>query len=571
MSTTPAPTGSKCVYRLNVNSVSNPDPITGGLLVNSAATHPGIFNVPLTALNQGLGIANPTVSDVDNLFTFTEPLNNDRITCNVTGDYVISSSIGCLSNVLTPNNLMTFQVLQNGQAVFTSPPAVDGGQNFFTTAATPVGPFYNIGAFSSGSAVVHLTAGDVLSLVFYLQADTCVIVLTSNLSISVVSPNIGPPGPTGPAGPPGPPGTPAESGFVYCLVEGATVAIGADILFDSNGPLTSGITHVLGTSQITVAVAGKYQVLFSVSGVEPNQFAIFVNGALVPGCIYGSGAGTQQNTGLSIINLLAGDIITIRNFSSAAAVTLASLVGGTQANSVASVLITQIVGGSVGPAGPPGPGPVYPIPSTDVTAANGVAYFDGFSLLQSVSNGYAITPGNFSGVFASQTSITGSNNSAILGGRSHTIGATSNRAVIVGGSGNSITAGNNSDLILGGESNLISGTSNNSIVMGGSNQVMDSASGSIMASDDRAPVNTNTQSSVLKMRFANGVQIGEANVSLDTDATSLLQLDSTIKVFYPPRMTTVQKLAIPALGGAVVFDLTLGQLSYFNGAAWVNL
>lgn len=204
LSTTPAPVGSMCCYRLNVNPVSNPDPFTGGLIVASASTHPtpAIFNVPLTGLPQGLGIANPVIADVNNLFTFTEPVNNDRITCNVTGDYYIAFNIISLSNLATPNNFAAAQVLPTGGAVFMGPPALDNSQAFFSDAGSPIAGVYNILAMATNAAVVHLTAGDVISLVYYLQSDSAVISLTSNLSISVISPVVGPQGPTGPAGPP---------------------------------------------------------------------------------------------------------------------------------------------------------------------------------------------------------------------------------------------------------------------------------------------------------------------------------------------------------------------------------
>ena len=78
------------------------------------------------------------------------------------------------------------------------------------------------------------------------------------------------------------------------------------------------------------------------SGTEPNQFALFLNGTVVPGTVYGSGAGTQQNNGQAIFTIAAGDALTLRNHSSAAAVGLASVVGGTQANVNASVVIKKL-------------------------------------------------------------------------------------------------------------------------------------------------------------------------------------------------------------------------------------
>jgi hypothetical protein len=62
----------------------------------------------------------------------------------------------------------------------------------------------------------------------------------------------------------------------------------------------------------------------------------------VPGSRYGSGAGTQQNSGEIIVNLSAGDTVDLVNDTSDTAVTLESLAGGTQANVNASVMIEQV-------------------------------------------------------------------------------------------------------------------------------------------------------------------------------------------------------------------------------------
>ena len=167
---------------------------------------------------------------------------------------------------------------------------------------------------------------------------------------------IGPPGPNGttgadgavggvgPPGPAGPAGTNGLSDYAYVYNTAAgVVPIEADVTFSANGVLTAGFTHSPATSDITVVAAGVYKIGFSVSGVEPGQFALFVNGTLAsPGTIYGSGAGTQQNTGQTILALGAGDVLTVRNHSSAAAVTLQTLAGGTQANVNASVLIEKL-------------------------------------------------------------------------------------------------------------------------------------------------------------------------------------------------------------------------------------
>lgn len=113
------------------------------------------------------------------------------------------------------------------------------------------------------------------------------------------------------------------------------------ILFDTNGPLL-GITHTLGTAGIRVTNAGVYTINFSVSGVESNQFTIFIEGAPAPSTVYSSGAGTQPNGGIAIITLAAGAVLTLVNHTFAAAVNLQTLAGGSQTNVNASVVILQV-------------------------------------------------------------------------------------------------------------------------------------------------------------------------------------------------------------------------------------
>jgi len=127
---------------------------------------------------------------------------------------------------------------------------------------------------------------------------------------------------------------------VYALIP-QTVAIAAPILFDANGPL-SNINHTPNSATISVVSAGVYYITFSVSGTEANQFDIFVNGVQILSAIYGSGAPTQQNNGSVILNLNAADTLTLVNNASSAAVTLGSVVGGTNANVTASVTILKI-------------------------------------------------------------------------------------------------------------------------------------------------------------------------------------------------------------------------------------
>jgi hypothetical protein len=121
-----------------------------------------------------------------------------------------------------------------------------------------------------------------------------------------------------------------------------TIARNADVPFDSNGVITSGIIHVPNSPNVQFVNPGDYKIAFSVSGTEPNQFGLFLNGAPVAGTVYGSGAGTQQNNGQAIITIGAGDTLSLRNSLSAAAVGLQPLAGGTETNSNASLLIEKL-------------------------------------------------------------------------------------------------------------------------------------------------------------------------------------------------------------------------------------
>lgn len=136
-------------------------------------------------------------------------------------------------------------------------------------------------------------------------------------------------------------GSGSAYGYVYALTAAATVAAEAPVLWTNAGPL-SGVAFSAGSGNVTIAKAGTYKVEFSVSGSEASQFAIFVNGAVNLSTIYGSGAGTQQNTGMAILTLAAGDVLSVVNHSSASAITLAPNVGGTANNVRASLTINSL-------------------------------------------------------------------------------------------------------------------------------------------------------------------------------------------------------------------------------------
>jgi hypothetical protein len=149
-------------------------------------------------------------------------------------------------------------------------------------------------------------------------------------------------GTAGATGATGPAGSNAVSGYAYYYnVASVSVAMEAAVPFDSNGLSTAGFTHTPGASAITVA-AGVYLVSFTVSALQASQMAVFLNESAIAGALYGSGAGTQITSGQVIVSAAAGDVITVRNHSSAAAVTLQSLAGGTLANVNASITLQKL-------------------------------------------------------------------------------------------------------------------------------------------------------------------------------------------------------------------------------------
>lgn len=72
----------------------------------------------------------------------------------------------------------------------------------------------------------------------------------------------------------------------------------------------------------------------------------------------------------------------------------------------------------------------------------------------------------------------------------------------------------------------------------------------------------------LSMAYA---QLGINATGAAPISSAQLDVASTTKALYPPRMTTVQKNAIAGpQAGAVVFDTNLGALSFYNGSVWIS-
>ncbi len=133
-----------------------------------------------------------------------------------------------------------------------------------------------------------------------------------------------------------------SSAYAYIYNQSAQIVpIEADVAFDSNGVI-SGFVHAQLNSAVITSNTGVYDISWIVACVQPNQFALFVNGGPVAGGVFGSGPGTQQNNGEVIVVLSAGDVLTLRNHSSISMVMLQPLAGGTQSNVNAAMIIRKL-------------------------------------------------------------------------------------------------------------------------------------------------------------------------------------------------------------------------------------
>jgi hypothetical protein len=152
----------------------------------------------------------------------------------------------------------------------------------------------------------------------------------------------GPTGDTGATGATGATGVRiAEYGYVY-NTDPQVVPVGGSVFFSNNGPLAPSITHTPGHATTVLATAGTYRFTFTVAGTAANQFTIFVNGVADTSSTYGTGVGNTPNVGQAIITVPAVAAITLRNFTSAGPITLATLLGGSEVNVNASLVIEQL-------------------------------------------------------------------------------------------------------------------------------------------------------------------------------------------------------------------------------------
>ena len=185
------PNQPKCIYRLGINPVSNPDPNIGGLIVDAAQTNPpgpgprialfAPFNIPLTDQSQSIGIADNFKIDPSNCLT----LLNDKIKCNIAGKYQMYLNLATLFPIWDPLNIVICQLLINGQEVFMGPPGLNSGlPSLLLPDTVPLYPTYTGACFINSTAIISLNTNDEISLVLKFQAGQLTIALTSGLCIN---------------------------------------------------------------------------------------------------------------------------------------------------------------------------------------------------------------------------------------------------------------------------------------------------------------------------------------------------------------------------------------------------
>ena len=239
--------------RANVNPVSNPDPFTNGLIIPMGT---GQFDLPLTVAPIGLGIADPYIYDPEGDFT----VGVDSITINTTGYYSISADIVILGSVDKINPCM-FQILLQGQSIFTAPPACFDVSQASSDIVTMIP--YNKGWSLSGTANATLQAGQILTCRMLLNnpTDDNVIEIVSAVSIARIDNKFM--SLVGPAGPPGPPGPPTANVGMSVRLTGLINPQNAPfyIIYDQvagQGCYVSGVGYGGLSGVITILTTGTY-------------------------------------------------------------------------------------------------------------------------------------------------------------------------------------------------------------------------------------------------------------------------------------------------------------------------
>lgn len=111
----------------------------------------------------------------------------------------------------------------------------------------------------------------------------------------------------------------ADQALAYIYSTGVTSISGGSgftgstaIPFDTNAVLV-GILHNTGSTDIVIQRTGTYEITYNINSAQTNQLGLYQNSTFIAGSRYFSGSVSKQNNGSVIIQLNAGDVITLRN------------------------------------------------------------------------------------------------------------------------------------------------------------------------------------------------------------------------------------------------------------------
>ena len=175
----------------------------------------------------------------------------------------------------------------------------------------------------SGSVILQLAAGDIITL----RNNSAVLItlalapsVGAQMSITEVT------------------GTYGNINQLATIAD-AVVVGGADVPFSNNGPM-SGISHTAGTTTVTVPNSGCYKIDYnaSITAGVGACLAVAVNGTVDPSTLISVLTSTGEVSGSVILQLAAGDVVTLRNNSAI------PLILGSAPSVGAQMSITEVTG-----------------------------------------------------------------------------------------------------------------------------------------------------------------------------------------------------------------------------------
>ena len=120
------------------------------------------------------------------------------------------------------------------------------------------------------------------------------------------------------------------------------VNVNDSVLFDKNQNL-NGLTHTLGTGDITVSKDGIYVFVFIVNTAQACQFTLFVNGIPDQTTTGGINKGANVLQLRQQVELKAGDVVSVKNHVSAAGtITISQNAGGSLAGNNVELIVSRV-------------------------------------------------------------------------------------------------------------------------------------------------------------------------------------------------------------------------------------